>query len=185
MSFEDLLKLADGGDADAQYKIGHYYDAHKDYTRSFNYYQLSANKKHPDALNYLGWKYQHGYGVNQNDDKAFTYYLLSVEQKNIVGYANVAYCYEMGRGVTKDLKIALEYHHLYGDKNYIDNCEFLILKQFSETLNETDYLYAYPLYIKHNHKDLDKLKTLINKKYIEAMHFMPSVLSDIIISFLL
>ena len=185
MSFEDLLKQADGGDANAQCKVGDHYGVRRDYIRAMKYYQLSAKQNHPDALNHVGCRYYSGNGVIKNYNEAFKYFLLSAEQKCLSGYNNVAYCYKTGNGIKKDLKKALAYYRLRGRQDHIDECEQLILDQFSETLNESDYLYAYPLYVKHNHNDLGKLKTLLYEKYIEAMHFMPSVLSDIIISFLL
>jgi len=185
MSFADLLKLAEQGDAESQYKVGNYYCVRRDYTQAIKYYKLSAEQNHPKALNEVGCSYYFGNGVNQNYKKAFEYYLLSAEQKCLLGYGNLAYCYKTGCGVKKDLKKALTYFYLRDVRCYIGECEQLILDQFSETLNESDYLYAYPLYIKHNHKGLSKLKTLLNKKYIEAMYFIPSFLGDIIISFLL
>ena len=148
---------------------------------SFEYLLKRAEQGDAHALNRIGCLY---YNKN-NHEEAFKYFLLSAEQKYNDAYVSVAYCYKNGIGVKKDLKKALEYWHLSGIRRYIDECELLILNQFSKTLDESDYLYAYPLYIKHNHKDLGKLKTLIHKKYIEAMHFIPPVLSDIIISFLL
>ena len=181
MSFADLLKHANQGNANAQYKVGEHYFAFQDHTRAIKYYQLSAEQNHLEALKCVGCCYFYGRGVVQNYNKAFKYFLLSAEQKYPAECFNVAYCYEAGYGVQKDLKKALEYYYLHGESHYINECERLILKQFSETLLKSDYVYAYPLYIKHNHKGLSKLKTLLNKKYIEAMHFMPSVLSDIII----
>jgi len=185
MSFEDLLKRANQGDVNAQYEVGKIFYDGGDEKQAFKYCQLSANQNHPNALNRLGWHYSNGIGVVQNYKQAFKYYLLATEQKYKISYGNIGYYYETGKGVKKDLKKALEYYHLLGNKKYIFECELLILKQFGETLNETGYLYAYPLHIKHNHKDLEKLKTLINKKYVVEMYFIPSVLSDIIISFFL
>lgn len=70
MKLQELERLADQGDANAQCKLGHMYkngqDVERDYFISFAWYKKSAEQGHADAQYNLGLMYAHGQGVEED-----------------------------------------------------------------------------------------------------------------------
>ena len=84
-----------------------------------------------------------------------------------------------------DYRKALELYIRSNNTPNINRCEARLLEQFNLKLSVDDYEYTYPLYVKYKHKDADKLKKVLMCSYTEATYFLPKVLSDIVISFLI
>ena len=63
-------KLANQGDAQAQFNLGYMYnkgkDVRQDYSQAFNWFQKSANQDYAEAQYNLGLMYANGQGVRQN-----------------------------------------------------------------------------------------------------------------------
>lgn len=63
-------KLANQGDAQAQFNLGYMYnkgkDVRQDYSQAFNWFQKSANQDYAEAQYNLGLMYENGQGVRQN-----------------------------------------------------------------------------------------------------------------------
>ena len=105
-SFEETKRLAEQGDASAQYFLGFIYEnglgVPEDDVEAVRWWLLAAEQGHAFAQYNLGNMYDSGRGVPENDAEAVRWYRLSAEQ----GYANAQYnlgiMYERGRGVPQD-----------------------------------------------------------------------------------
>jgi TPR repeat protein len=133
--FDDILKTAQHGDAEAQFKLGSYYyhgevividDKTKEFY-NYNYwhngevvdkdkdkaYKLllkSAEHGHPMAQVKLGDCYKYGDGVTQDNAKAVEWYLSSAEQDCAEAEIELGWCYENGSGVPQDNAKAAEWY---------------------------------------------------------------------------
>ena len=71
-------RLAESGDASAQYYLGwlyaNGYGVDQDYDEAFKWYRKSAEQGDASAQYYVGLMHANGYGVNQNYDEAFKWY---------------------------------------------------------------------------------------------------------------
>ncbi|HGH5992087.1 tetratricopeptide repeat protein [Morganella morganii] len=94
----------------AMNNLGVLYLNNNEYTKSFSYIKMAADKNLPDAINNLGSLYQHGYGVEQNYAKAISLYKKSAEMGSPGGYFNLGSLYEHGDGVKQDNNKAIEYY---------------------------------------------------------------------------
>jgi TPR repeat protein len=103
--FKILLKKAEQGDAEAQYKVGICYETKNDYgvkeneKESFKWFLKAANQGHLDAQYEIGGFYSYGYGVAKNETECFKWWLKASSQ----GHAMA--CYYLG-------------HEYYNKKNY-------------------------------------------------------------------
>jgi len=103
---ESWKKLAEQGDAKAQYNLGVMYDqgigVEQNYKQAFYWFKKSAEQGEANAQYNLGVMYGQGQGVLQDYKQAFYWWKKSAEQ----GYANAQYnlgvMYEQGQGVIED-----------------------------------------------------------------------------------
>ena len=83
-SFNDLMRLAEQGDAKAQYSIAKMYidgtGVGQNCEEAFIWYGKAAEKGHAKAQNNLGVMYQEGEGVAQDYTKAMSWYMKAAEQ---------------------------------------------------------------------------------------------------------
>ena len=79
-----LKRLAEQGNAEAQYKLGLMYDIGKevdqDYQKAFEWYEKSANQGLASSQSRLGSMYRYGKGVDINHSKASQWYWKAAEQ---------------------------------------------------------------------------------------------------------
>ncbi|MDE6613295.1 MAG: sel1 repeat family protein, partial [Clostridia bacterium] len=88
LSFDELLKLAESGDAPAQYKLGlRYHRANgieQDFDKALYWYEQSANQEYVTAQLWLGSNYRNGYNygmcVETDLEKALYWYGKAAEQ---------------------------------------------------------------------------------------------------------
>eukprot|EP00982_Pelagococcus_subviridis_P008923 30889-Pelagococcus_subviridis.AAC.4 len=98
----ELRKKAEGGDADAQCKLGvEHYGAER-YEEAVKWYRQAAEKGHAGAQNRLGRCYYHGRGVEKNHVEAVKLYRQAVEHAAEQSYAyaqnNLGRCYYFSYG---------------------------------------------------------------------------------------
>lgn len=90
----DLRRLAEQGDASAQYSLGIFYEKGVGVEQNFNtaatFYQHAADQNHATALNNLARLYVEGNGVTQNFAKAVELYEKAIERSNIATLTNTA-----------------------------------------------------------------------------------------------
>lgn len=79
-----LLKSAEAGNAEAQYKVGYMYATgdgiEKDYIQSVKWYQKAAEQGDAEAQNNLAALYFNGEGVKQNEIKAIEWFQKAADQ---------------------------------------------------------------------------------------------------------
>ena len=83
-SLEELIQLAEQGDANAQFNLGAAYDegtgVGQDYAEAVRWYRLSAEQGDASAQYNLGGMYDEGTGVGQDDAEAVRWWTLAAEQ---------------------------------------------------------------------------------------------------------
>jgi hypothetical protein len=119
---EELKIKADGGDADAQMKLGAAYangrSVKQDYETAASYYRLAADQGHAGAQIALGELYEAGQGVPRDETEAARWYRRAAEQGHAAGqYAFAVMCL-VGTGVPKDDAEALKWYRQSADQGY-------------------------------------------------------------------
>lgn len=111
--FEQSVKLADGGDVNAQLLVGYSYlygqnGAPVDYGKAFEYYAKAAMQNDGVGLNNLGSLYYSGVGVTRNTAKAAILFEKSAELGNAEAAVNLAFILISGNGVEKNAAEAMD-----------------------------------------------------------------------------
>lgn len=108
-----LQKLADSGDADAQFNLGMMYrkgeGVPKDDAKAMELYQKAAAQGHAKAQYGLGWVYSYGLGVSKDAAKAVEWYQKAAAQGNASAQYSLGLMYADGEGVPKDVAKAVEW----------------------------------------------------------------------------
>lgn len=109
---QELQKLADAGDAEAQFQLGkafwHGKGMKRDQAKAIEYYRRAAEAKHAEALAGLGAAYALGHGVEEKDAKAAAdYFRKSAELGSSIGQMNFGSTLINGQGVEKDTEEGL------------------------------------------------------------------------------
>lgn len=122
---EGWKKLAEQGDPDAQFNLGHIHymgqGVPQDYAEAASWYRLSAEQGDPNAQRNLGYMYSQGRGVPQDYAEAVKWYRLSAEQCNPYGQINLGLSYKIGKGVDKDLVQAHMWFNLAASLSTAEN----------------------------------------------------------------
>jgi uncharacterized protein len=102
----ELVRLADGGDADAQAMLGQCCldgrGVDRDATQALNWFRLAAQQGNLMALNMLGRCQEYGWGCVPDISAALTNYRLAAEGGLDWGQYNYANLLRMGRGTAAD-----------------------------------------------------------------------------------
>ena len=108
----ELVKKAEGGDAEAQTDLGAcYYEGKgvtQDYKEAVKWWTKSAEHGNAGGQCVLGICYYMGDGVTQDYKEAVKWFTKSAEQGDQTGQLLLAKCYERGVGVAKDPKEAVK-----------------------------------------------------------------------------
>lgn len=110
----ELVKKAEGGDAEAQYYLAYWYEyqneiKNRNYNEAVKWYTKSALQGYAKAQCNLGNCYLSGQGVTQDYKEAVNWYTKGAEQENAGAQYMLGCCYFMGQGVTKDQKEAVKW----------------------------------------------------------------------------
>jgi TPR repeat protein len=109
-AFIGFKKLAERGDALAQYSLGVMYangtGVPKDDQQAVSWYRKSAEQGNAMAQSNLGVMYDEGTGVPKNYQQAVSWYRKAAEQGNAVAQSNLGLMYFEGIGVPKDYETA-------------------------------------------------------------------------------
>lgn len=101
---------ATGGNADAQYCMGHYAEEKSDFAKAAEWYTQAAEDGHAAAQWRLGHFYENGLGVTQSDIRAAHWYMRASAGGHAQAQFSIAVCLEEGRGMSQDDKSALNWH---------------------------------------------------------------------------
>jgi Sel1 repeat len=119
---EALKARAEGGDAEAQMKLGAAYAKGEvvklDYTQAAKWYRQAADQGHAGAQNALGELYEAGQGVTRDATEAAKWYRRAAEQGLAAGQYGLAVMYLTGNGVPKDDAEALKWYRQSADQGY-------------------------------------------------------------------
>ena len=112
--FERNLRLAEQGDADAQFEVGWMYAHGTGVSRNdgeaARWFRMAADQGDADAQRNLGWMYAHGLGVDRDDREAVYWYRQAAEQEHPDAQCDLGWMYEHGRGVIHDDKEAVRWY---------------------------------------------------------------------------
>jgi hypothetical protein len=101
-----LVKAAERGDAEAQFRLGKHYSASKnsrDKKLSLDLFERSADQGHPRAAFHAGVMYEQGRGTKKNMKKALKRYAEAADAGNADAMFTLAKKYEEGApGLKKD-----------------------------------------------------------------------------------
>ncbi len=115
-SIAALLQDAEGGSAEAQFKLGTCYDGilsagvPKDHEEAVRWYRKAAEQGHAKAQYSLGDRYYWGVGVPKDYAEAARWYRKAAEQGVAGAQYNLGCGYYNGEGVTKDHAEAVRWY---------------------------------------------------------------------------
>ncbi len=111
--FKETLKLAEQGDAEAQFDLGWKYDqgegVPQDYKEAVKWYTKAAGQGIAVAQSRLGRMYETGEGVPQDNKEAAKLYTKAAEQGFALAQYFLGGMYCGGRGVQQDYKEAVKW----------------------------------------------------------------------------
>lgn len=120
-AFPLLLKAAEQGNAEAQFRLGILYETgigvDKNYSAAAKWYRKAAEQGHAQAQNNLGRMYLQGMGVNKNYSSAVMWFRKAADQGHVGARSNMGIMYEKGLGVEKDDREALRWYERQPSKN--------------------------------------------------------------------
>lgn len=126
IDFSQTQRLADEGEAIAQYDLGLLYhqgkDVRQDYTKAVEWYGKAANQGHADAQTILGVMYESGKGVTQDYAKAKQWYEKAAHQGQAVAQYYLGGIYYIGKGVRQNRVIAKEWFGKACESGERDGC---------------------------------------------------------------
>ena len=97
-------KVAEKGDANAQFSLGHMYEigihVPRDHVQAAMWYRKAADQELVLAQNSLGVMYMDG--DTKDDAQAVAWFRKAADQGNVDAQNNLAKCYEEGTGVARD-----------------------------------------------------------------------------------
>jgi TPR repeat protein len=112
--FKLLQESAELGNADAQFRLGEYYQdgigVEVDYQKAKYWYEKSAQQGNPAGMNNIGVLYQRGLGVEKNEKISTEWYIKSANLGYSQAMENMTQNYYHGEnGLPKDEKKAIEW----------------------------------------------------------------------------
>lgn len=109
-----IIKSAEAGDVEAQYKLGEFYfygdeGVEKDYALAVKWFRKAANAGYPNAQNFLGYCYEDGLGVEKNLVTAFVLYSKAADQGYAQAYNSLGCIYGDKFGSFYNEKVAFKF----------------------------------------------------------------------------
>ena len=121
-AYEIWRPMAEQGDAEAQFRLGHIYSgapgapwswenqARRDDAEAVRWYRLAAKQGHADAQMRLGIMYYDGQGVARDDAEAVRWYRAAAEQGHVDAQIRLGRMYRQGLGVAQDAAKAARWY---------------------------------------------------------------------------
>jgi serine/threonine protein kinase/TPR repeat protein len=105
-AFRIAAPLAAGGDRDAQYAVGSFYDrglgVERDLEKAAIWYRKAADQGQRSAQVNLATMYEYGSGVAQSDEEAFSWYRKAGDQDDAEAQNRIGVYYAQGQATPKD-----------------------------------------------------------------------------------
>ncbi len=106
LALSEWRPLADQGDAQAQYFLGHMraegLGARQDYAEAAYWLRAAADQGYSYGQFALGYLFERGLGVPKDYRRALGYYRSAADQGLAMAHNNIGVMYEYGRGVPWD-----------------------------------------------------------------------------------
>ncbi len=103
---EMTKRMAESGDAEAQYELGLMYafgeDVAEDKTEAMKWWRKAAEQGDAFSQHNLGSMYDNGVGVAEDDVEAVKWYRKAAEQGVVWSQFNLGAAYRVGEGVARD-----------------------------------------------------------------------------------
>jgi hypothetical protein len=119
---KELRPLADGGNAEAQYRIGRMFEFGKGYPQdkaeAIAWYRKAAAQNNTAAQQELGFIYATGDGVAKDDVQAAAWFQKAATLGNPTAQYNLGLMYAKGTGVKKDLAQAIAWFRKSAAQGY-------------------------------------------------------------------
>jgi TPR repeat protein len=121
----NVRKAAEGGSADAQYKLARVYaeglgGEERNLELAVKWSTKSADQNWAVAQNSLGLRYLRGNGVQMDKEEAMKWFRKAADQNYAEAQRNVGLNYLEGEGVKKNEEEALKWFRKAADQNLID-----------------------------------------------------------------
>jgi len=121
-AFSIFSRLAEAGDAEAQYNLAMLYrtgkGVKKDLSAGFKWFAQAAEQGIPDAQYYLAHMYDNGEAVEKNLSKAFEWYQKAAEQGQGLAQINLGVMYADGISVPQNVERAYLWFHAAAAQGY-------------------------------------------------------------------
>ena len=128
-SREDLVRVANEGDAEAQFELAWLYtnglDGDQSYAEAAKWLDASAQQNHPNAQYYLGLYYYFGHGVEQSYSEAARWLEAASEQGIGEAQLLLGRMYLSGDGVEQNLEEATKWLYLADEQGLEEASIFL------------------------------------------------------------
>ena len=119
-AYTQLRRLADKGDANAQYQLGHIYaygeGVAQNYAEALTWLEKAAANGSVNAQTELGGMYEQGKGVPRDYSAALKWYRKATVEGDAEAPADLGDMYLHGFGIAKDLKKAAACYQLAGSR---------------------------------------------------------------------
>lgn len=119
-SFNELLKWAEGGDAQAQLLVANSYDSgrgvRRDGAEAMKWYLRAAEAGHAEAQNSVG----SGLQAEKQYAKAMVWYERAAAQDHALATNNLAYLYDIGLGTRRDRQKGFELYSRAADLGWAE-----------------------------------------------------------------
>ncbi len=127
--FDDIKKLAEQGDADAQFELGLMFDfgaddVQQNYRHAFRWYSAAAEQGEVGAQVAIGTMFSVGKGVEQDFSQAFIWFEKAAKSGSSNAQVGLATLYAEGLGVEKNYVKAYAWYKaaaMQGDEDAINN----------------------------------------------------------------
>ena len=132
-----LLKKAQKGDANAQFKV------EQNYQKALKWLKLSAEQKYPEAQFKLGQIHRKGRGVPRDYKQALEWYELAANQGHPKAQFNLGVMYDQEQGLPHNIVGAHKWYSLAGEQGLrlaTRNRDLIAKHMTPEQLNESKQL---------------------------------------------
>ena len=123
-AFQELLPLAESGDANAQNSIGVMYaygkGVEKNIAEAVKWYQLAADQGDASGQLSLGAAYDFGMGFTQNYAEAVKWYQLAADQGDETAQFSLGWMYHSGKGFVQNHVMAHMWYNIASANGYKD-----------------------------------------------------------------
>lgn len=121
---QELLRLANSGDAEAQYTIGECYyrerGVKQDYLEAAKWFRRAANQGHAKAQHDLAMMYYKGIRLEKNYDEARVLLQKAANQDHKEAQVVLGNIYKTGKGVAKDNVQAAQWYKKAAEQGHYD-----------------------------------------------------------------